>query len=452
MNAISRASVRALVEWLVGSLRHAFVSNLGPGRRSVLAACVLLTAACHAQANITDCIGSNIDGGVPGQAICTSPVTAPAQGTLPGWSDSLGWSYGLCDEAGAHILRERAWCESAGGTYAGPGCVGASMPPVFEGGLASWATEFERILHGACDLGMSDSGWGQTVSSYNCWTGGPKILNNITVTDFRTFSYSGKSRDAQGNCNQPWTELVRAGRWRSIKCPADHERRNKPSGAAGEIECWKMPTSCDDSVSSSRNGTSSGGDSVGNPIRLADCSKIQREVDIAPVGSGGLQFVRTFASGSYFEPVAGLFEGTWSYWRHTYSRRIVALAGNSAAIAVAQREGGDLRYFSAAGTELFNADGAAAQLQRLVDGGGALTGWRYTTPGLDVELYNATGQLLSITTPGGSVQSLSYSDATTPAGVAPQPGLLIAVTDTFGRMLRLTHDSAARLNTITDPA
>src|SRR5206468_9809108 len=113
-------------------------------------------------------------------------------------------------------------------------------------------------------------------------------------------------------------------------------------------------------------------------------------------------FVRTFASGSYFEPVAApRAEGTWSYWHHTYARRIVALVGNTAAMAVAQRESGDLRYFSAAGTELFNADGAAAQRQRLVDGSGAVTGWRYTTPDLDVELYNAAGQLLSITMPGG---------------------------------------------------
>src|SRR5262249_50295214 len=192
------------------------------------------------------------------------------------------------------------------------------------------------------------------------WTGGPKSLNAILITDFRTFSFSGKSPDAQGTCSQPWAELVRAGRWRNIACPADYETRPKPGGAYGEIECWRMPTSCGNSVTGGANGTGSGPDSAGNPTRLVDCSKVQREVDTPPIGNGELQFVRTFASGSYFEPVAGPTEGTWSYWRHTYGRRIVVLAGNNAAIAAAQRERGDLRFFNDAGTELFNADGASA--------------------------------------------------------------------------------------------
>src|SRR5262249_19881709 len=152
----------------------------------------------------------------------------------------------------------------------------------FEGSLGGWAWEFELELHKACQLNMTDSGWGQTVSSYNCWTGAPKTLNGIKVTDYRTFSFSGKSPDAQGNCTQPWAELVQAARGRDIGCPADYERREKPGGAYGEIECWKMPTSCDQSIANSRGGTSGGGDTVGNPIRLADCSKIQRDIDIAP--------------------------------------------------------------------------------------------------------------------------------------------------------------------------
>jgi RHS repeat-associated protein len=324
------------------------------------------------------------------------------------------------------------------------------MPPVFDGGLAGWAGEFETRVHNACYINMIDSGWGQTVSSYNCWTGGPKTLNGILVNDFRTFAFTGRSPDALGNCTQPWAELVRASRGRTINCPAAYETRSKPGGAPGELECWKIPVSCDDSVGGS--GAGSGTDSVGNPIRLADCAKIQREVDIAPIGNGGLQFVRIFTSGGYFEPDGGPSEGTWSYWRHTYARRIVALDGNTAAMAVAQREDGDLRYFDTAGSERFNADGAAAQLQRIVDGGGTLTGWRYTTQDVEVELYNAAGQLLSVATPDGLVQTLAYSDGSTPASVAGQPGLLISVSDAFGRTLRLTYDSLAGLSTVTDPA
>ena len=428
----------ALLERLSSSTARASGSHPGLGH-CVIVLIGLLIVELHtgvAHATNTDCIGANTDG----LTICTSPVAAPAVGVPPGWFDAQKWEYNVCDEAGPNFTREKAWCESAGGTYQSVGCVGAAMPPVFESGLSGWATEFERRVHNACQLSMTDSGWGQTVSSYNCWTGGPKSLNNILVNDFRTFSFSGMSPGAQGVCNQPWAELVRAGRWRGIACPADYETRGKPGGVAGELECWKLPPPCDPKGS------------AGNPVRLADCNKIQREIDISPVGNGGLQFVRTFASGSYFEPAAGATEGTWSYWHHTYSRRIVALVGNTAAMGVAQRESGDLRYFNSSGSELFNADGAAAQLQRLVDGGGTLTGWRYTTPDLEVELYNAVGQLLSIATPAGLTQALTYSNGSTPPSIAPQPGLLIGVADTFGRTLQLTYDSAARLATVTDPA
>lgn len=162
--------------------------------------------------------------------------------------------------------------------------------------------------------------------------------------------------------------------------------------------------------------------------------------------------MRYFDNASYFSTSSGNADTAWDYWHHTYSRRILALTGNSAVVAVAQRENGRLRYFAPSGVELSNTDGAAARLERLVDAGGTLSGWRCTAPDLSTEMYNAAGQLVSITSRTGLTQTLSYSNSTTPASVAPRPGLLIAVSDRFGRSLSLTYDTSARLASVTDPA
>jgi len=46
---------------------------------------------------------------------------------------------------------------------------------------------------------------------------------------------------------------------------------------------------------------------------------------------------------------------------------------------------------------------------------------------------------------------LTYSDASTPASVAPRAGLLIQVTDPVGRQLNLTWSKQERIASVTDP-
>src|SRR5438552_3261132 len=47
---------------------------------------------------------------------------------------------------------------------------------------------------------------------------------------------------------------------------------------------------------------------------------------------------------------------------------------------------------------------------------------------------------------------MTYSSAGTPASIAPAAGLLIAVTDSFGRQLGFTYNAQRRVNSMTDPA
>jgi YD repeat-containing protein len=93
------------------------------------------------------------------------------------------------------------------------------------------------------------------------------------------------------------------------------------------------------------------------------------------------------------------------------------------------------------------------RLERLTDGSGNITGWKYLVAADDSsELYGPTGKLLSITDRAGTTLTLAYSDASTPASVAPAAGLLISVTDPWGRRLNFTYNSQQRIVRMTDPA
>lgn len=73
------------------------------------------------------------------------------------------------------------------------------------------------------------------------------------------------------------------------------------------------------------------------------------------------------------------------------------------------------------------------------------------------EAYSAQGVLLSVTEHDGRVATLAYSDANTPASVAPAAGLLVAVTDHaagsnpyYDLSIRLTYDARQRITQLTD--
>jgi len=86
-------------------------------------------------------------------------------------------------------------------------------------------------------------------------------------------------------------------------------------------------------------------------------------------------------------------------------------------------------------------------------------GWQYLDASARaMESYDGTGRLMSISPVGGGRLTLSYSDAATPANVAPQPGLLIRIGNQFGRTLQLEYERPAsatlapRVKAMVDPA
>jgi YD repeat-containing protein len=93
------------------------------------------------------------------------------------------------------------------------------------------------------------------------------------------------------------------------------------------------------------------------------------------------------------------------------------------------------------------------QLTRLNDANGNQVGYQYSVAvDNSVETYDIAGKLVSIKDQSGLVQTLTYSDSTTPAAVASKAGLLIRVTDSYGRQLNFSYDSAHRINKMVDPS
>jgi YD repeat-containing protein len=115
-------------------------------------------------------------------------------------------------------------------------------------------------------------------------------------------------------------------------------------------------------------------------------------------------------------------------WRHTYDRSV-----NN---GIVFRPDGKAFEFDP--STLTSQPNITHKLEKLS------SGWRFTNSDDDsVEIFDANGTLLSITSRSGLVQTLNY-DAT---------GRLASVVDTFGRSLTFGYDDAtSQLTTVTDPA
>jgi YD repeat-containing protein len=84
---------------------------------------------------------------------------------------------------------------------------------------------------------------------------------------------------------------------------------------------------------------------------------------------------------------------------------------------------------------------------------GSRSGWAVKNGDTEaIETYNADGYLISSTALNRQTTTFAYSDATTPANVAPRAGLLLQVTDAFGAALSFSYDTQGRLAQMSDPA
>lgn len=192
--------------------------------------------------------------------------------------------------------------------------------------------------------------------------------------------------------------------------------------------------------------------SVGNPLTVATGEKLVFETDYQARGASPLEFKRAYSSLGYYRPINGAYSdlpGFGGFWRHTYDRRIYA-ESSAHLMATAVRHNGTEKHSRADGKDVLNQDGGRDTLQPVMQSG-QLVGWEYRVADGALETYDASGALTSIRDARGRTQTLTYSDTTTPPNIAPSPGLLIAVTDQFGRSLNFTYGSDRRMQTMTAP-
>ena len=188
-----------------------------------------------------------------------------------------------------------------------------------------------------------------------------------------------------------------------------------------------------------------------NPVNVVSGNKYQSE-PVYRGASAGLELILHYNSqqgSTYFQ--SGPFGVGWSM------RYLAAVRPTFQGFTMAVRPGGAEYQFTAPpspGVTVFSQDADIAdRLEQFHDGSGALSGFRLTAAdGDEIEDYDATGKLIRIRNRAGLGQNLVYSTSSTPASIAPKPGLLITVRDNFGRELNFTYSAARRIVGMTDPA
>jgi YD repeat-containing protein len=181
---------------------------------------------------------------------------------------------------------------------------------------------------------------------------------------------------------------------------------------------------------------------AGNPIDPFTGNKYEREVDFASGNGSLLTFVRHYNSysGAPFKDV----------WTHNFYRKIIADAYPHSSVEMYRPEGARWTFVMSGNTGTPDAD-INATLQRLVDGGGAVTGYTFVGANDERESYDASGTITLFTDRSGRTVSFAYSNASTPISIAPKPGLLISATDDFSRRLQFTYNNSSKLSTVTQP-
>src|SRR5690349_10185163 len=189
---------------------------------------------------------------------------------------------------------------------------------------------------------------------------------------------------------------------------------------------------------------------TGNPLNAGTGSKVQVEAVYRGAGASSLVEQLTYNSQTLNDEFPKSIGPYGTGWRGNYDRKI-----NGVGVAHVIRSSAQVLTFRApASGNVYTAEADVAdRLERQTNASGILTGWKYTVAADDsTELYDPTGKLLSITDRTSLTVTLTYSTATTPAQVAPTSGLLITVTNAFGRALSYVYDAQHRIVQMTDSA
>jgi YD repeat-containing protein len=190
---------------------------------------------------------------------------------------------------------------------------------------------------------------------------------------------------------------------------------------------------------------------VADPVYPATGVTTVSETDFVSGGDLPLVFKRTYRSAPFTRTDSGF--GT--NWFHNWQRQLdVAKASGASAQVIAYRDDGSKLAFVKDAGQWKASGGMPFTLAQ------SASDWTITDLTNDTrETYSAAGVLNTVSTHERHVISLTYSDANTPAVVAPAPGLLISVTEHaedsvpyYDLVLRFAYDAKSRITQLTDPA
>ena len=210
--------------------------------------------------------------------------------------------------------------------------------------------------------------------------------------------------------------------------------------------------------------------STPNPVNTTTGNKHFNFSDIRIESLSSLRFSRHYNSSPiYYYPnvfgTSGLNRNPiGQYWYHNYYYGLTILTSE---VKLTRNTGQTFSYHPPASGNLWQPDADVNYRLEEVKNPttGVRTGWKVTTPDDTVETYSPIGDLLTITDRSGLSQTLIYSHCTilsnppdptcpviTPNPDAPFGGLLLSITDNFGKSLNFSYNNLGQLTKVTAPS
>ena len=293
--------------------------------------------------------------------------------------------------------------------------------------IAAAINAFAAQYNTGCPYTTSLGAWSPYIETDDYYQ--PNLLLQI---DLATITYNGGMSlpPTYPDCSFPYEGGGGVSRYRTVSCPANYQVSN-PGGGVSNSNSISCTASGSDHISyrlleCPNNGSPS--TSVGDPCDVTTGDFSQTESDYS---GAGLSFQRYYHS-STLESTHALGVG----WTHNYAAYLVFSNGVPAGLYRANGHQDALISSSTSGVYI-SLSGAAIHVQQ------SGSNWVATLKDGSSEVYNSTGQLIELITPGGLVTTLTYNSN----------GQLSIVSNPFGQALQFSYNSTTnQLQQLIDPA
>jgi YD repeat-containing protein len=253
-------------------------------------------------------------------------------------------------------------------------------------------------------------------------------VNNANATDTQTWRLPYELESCQDGVA-----------WYYSHALGGSSRHYSPAHAYIGMVCTPVPAVPPETEKSSQK-CDRDGLQAGNPILPATGEKVLSQPDINGQGADALSLARHYrsswagVSGRDLAVNPGLSQA-WSH-SHAVSIKWEGVAGTANSVARVIFGDGSVRAFAwDVGSSSWSAGNSADSLTANT------AGLLYKRQDDDSQWqFDTAGKLLTVTQRNGWTTTYTYSTTSTPANIAPVPGLLLAVSNQFGRTLSFAYN------------